>query len=212
MDRIAHRPLPVDFRNLSRRAGALSQDALPRLRRRLAERYPRWFGAEISPAARRRRLGLALLVLSLGLGAWAYEASTDDALWGWKSRHFPSNDAWSSALGSRGYQSVTQADRLNRVLRTLPSQLDVSGSVWSTTDQNWIAIYPRDAGEGTGAPVLYCYLCEELPLAWNPEGRGWDGFDQTIIKMDRGLPALRGRKPKKSQKREEYHDPRELRY
>lgn len=166
---------------------------------------PRW--PTVDARKRRMAAGALLLAGSAVTGLWAYDQSVADGLSQWKRTHFPSRGAWIHALGELGYQNVSDPGALAKALRNLPSQIDSEGSVWSSPDSSWIAVY--DTGEHGLLLQGYCLTCSKPTRAWEPLGTGWDGFDSAL---ERGRRAAEKLRPLAHPRKEEPIDPREIRY
>jgi hypothetical protein len=164
----------------------------PRLPARLRALSPRRLFGDVRerlPALRprfrvpRRAVGGALLVAAAGLGFWAQDLSRFEALWDWEHGHFPGPIVWRHALGGRGFQSVDPASSFGaRATRTLPATLDAAGAIWVSADSEWLAVWSRPT---EAIPMeLYCRECRFPPSAWQPGGRGWQGFEQALAHAD----------------------------
>jgi hypothetical protein len=161
--------------------------------------------------SRRIRLGAAM-VLSIGLGCFAFERSKELALSDWTRSHPPSAAAWRHSLVSRGYTRLQRPGELSKALRGLPIQLDSGGSAWVSRDANWIAVilHPDEAVPAE----VFCADCSRSLYGqgqgWEPAGTGWLAFDVALARADRALERLRSNpKPRRALFPD---DPRELRY
>ena len=155
---------------------------------------------------RKRALGVALLLVSLIVGIWAHDLAQAEALGGWLRMHPPSNRIWNHALESRGYRALSDLKQLQRASKTLPALVDEEGSVWTSSDTTWVAVFQKQ-DDGLSS-VLYCLECQKPPAGWEPSGRGWEAFDPVLARADLAAKRLRPvAKPRQAPS-----DPRELRY
>lgn len=163
-------------------------------------------------AHRRKLIGLCWLLLSVILGFWAEQIAQSEALQTWKDTHPPSPRVWRHALGSLGFEQCTDSKVLQKVLRNIPSMVDDHGSIWLSTETQWIAIYSNE--EDSTFPVdiygLNCALPKEGVRNWNNFNSGWDGFDQVLEHLTQALPHSPKMVEKKKSKLS--RDSREIRY
>ena len=114
---------------------------------------------------------------------------------------------WRHSLESRGYALVREARQRRVAERSLPALIDDEGTVWSSADSSWIAVFQRQPdGE---AAALYCLDCARRPDGWQPLGRGWAAYDPALARADAAAAARVKPAPPR---RAEPADPRELRY
>jgi hypothetical protein len=157
---------------------------------------------------RKRWAGAFLLIGSLGLGVGANLFSQAEALSGWERAHFPSEKLFQKCVKSLGLRQLEDARQLHRILRTMPVYLDQGGTIWTSADFNWIAYFADP--EKTLQVQVYCLDCSSPPKRWNPQGRGWNGFENTIEMIEKMVASHRAIQApgKKAIKK----DPREVIY
>jgi hypothetical protein len=193
MDHADRRFGGVGFAGLSGRVRALSPSRLP---------VP-------GPGIR----GLALIAVAIGLGIWAQSMAEGEAIRRWKRDHAPGRELWERSLGFLGFVRLNEIEKAHRVLRTLPSTLDLSPTAWTDADRRWVAVYEAHAED---PEVRLYYRRRRLPGppsapradGWRWAGVGWDGFEEALRRieppLDESAPAPRLRRP--------VRDPREIRY
>lgn len=157
----------------------------------------------------RKRLFSALLLgSSLLLGVWANELSELEAIKKWERTHLPSERLFEFAMGSRGLRGVSEPRQLQKLIRSITTHLDATGSVWLSSDLNWVAFY---SNPDQGIQVqFYCLECLKLPQNWQPVGIGWLALEQVTGVLDQRkseihLSAVRNPKTV-------FRDPREVVY
>lgn len=156
----------------------------------------------------KRALGAGMLLTALVLGIWAQDLARAQALSEWLRTHPPSAEAWTHALASAGLVPVSDTRLIGRAARSLPSLVDLEGSVWIAPDSNWVAVFQRRENDST--PALFCHDCGTLPSTWSPAGVGWAAFDLALSTL-REAAAARAPLPS-PRKRAQPRDPREIVY
>jgi|GEM_PF-4807106 len=161
---------------------------------------------------RRKIIGLCWILLSVFLGFRAEQIAQSEALHSWKETHPPSTRVWRHALGSLGFEHCKDSKVLQKVLRSLPSMIDDHGSIWLSTQNQWIAIYSNE--ENSTFPVdiygLNCNLPNREIRNWDNFNSSWDGFDKILEHLNQIQPQS----PKLVEKRKSKipRDSREIRY
>jgi hypothetical protein len=154
---------------------------------------------------RRRLTGLLFLLLSIGLGAWAYDEAKSDALRSWEKSHPPSAKVWEHALGSKALTVPGKKSRVSQAARSLPARLEEEGTAWISGDKNWVAVF--NAPEADPPYRLFCRNCDLAPPSWDPAGHGWRAFERILSELDTAVTSSPVRK-----RISEPSDPREIRY
>jgi hypothetical protein len=156
----------------------------------------------------RRALTGSLFLGGICLATLAYDATARESLWSWKMRNLPQPPVWRHAMGSRGYREIPEEREsalFQRVLKTLPSQTEIAGQVWTGKGGAWLAVFH---GGGTEPVQLFCRRCKGKPESWVPvEGVGWDALTPALEEAER-LAKLEPVVPERA----EYRDPRAIRY
>ncbi len=175
-----------DKLRLEKRAESLSKGYLREIRNSISKTYRRY-----------QRLWVAalFLVLSLALGDRANEMSQKTGASSWEKSHPPSQKVIFYSLKSRGLTLIQGVSFFQKIYRTIPTSLDEEGSIWLSEDANWVAFFLASA-EAIPAQI-YCLICKQLPVRWEPLGRGWQAFEKSLEELDHKIAALKLSRPKK---------------
>jgi hypothetical protein len=169
---------------------------------------PRWRLPSFGRGKRKLIAGGLLLVSSACAAIWAEKISRSTALDEFEHSRTPSSKVWDFSLQSRGYRKLKDAWLIQKAIRRLPATLDTPGSVWSSRDSDWIAVFVNP--EQSIPEAVFCFQCEAPPSDWKPMGMGWPAFDRTLAESEAYVAAVKARvKPKKPV---EFRDSREVRY
>jgi hypothetical protein len=159
---------------------------------------------------------IAFALFSIILGVWAYQTCCEETSLEWQKRHFPGPAVWKTGLQSEGYLWLQKQEQLSRALKNLPSRLDTGNKAWQSSGTKgqpvWWAIYGV-AGDSSD-PLIFCVKCSDPPKTWEPVGEGWSGFEAVIAKAhdQSHLYPLETKEKKAVVGRQEFFDPREIRY
>jgi len=153
-----------------------------------------------------RLLGAASLVLSVLLGFHANSISEREAIQRWERSHLPSSSIVRFALTSQGWQEIQDQKKIEKLMRSIPVTLDEGGSIWNSSDWNWILFYSHSID--LLQVQFYCYHCSEFPKIWTPLGIGWMGFEKALEGVRLKLESEKTLLPKKIWA--PWKDPREI--
>ncbi len=177
MDHLSHDKSASRYLGFSHRIRALSKDSL-KLR---AENISLAFQRRINGKTYRALLATCTLAISLLFGVLAQSWVGRTTLEAWLKDHAPPAETWRTLLDAHHYRLVNETSILQKISRTLPSQLDLKNSLWISTDGHWLVIYQPDAN----APAPYELFVWEgvlsqkmLPIpAWEYRGTSWEGME-----------------------------------
>jgi len=167
------------------------------------------FAGEGNAIYRRTVAGVWLVVSAL-LAHAAYQAAQNESLTRWQRENAPHQRVWSSALDPNGFSELREPERIQKIVRTLPSATDDRANAWYSADGNWVAIYSQDSVQVFGkirGEYFSSRIEEEEPRkskkkgrkkmirvkrlqspwppppnteAWQLAGVGWFGLDETL--------------------------------
>lgn len=165
--------------------------------------------ASLSHGARRKLAAAGLLALSVASAVKGVEICRESALSEWERTRFPSEKAWTHALGSRGYRRLENPRILQKINHTLPMSLDSNLSAWISPDSLWVTIFLKP--DSALPQAIFCFRCAPpFPKSWESQGNSWEGFDRTLGRLD---ATANGRKAAPGILRpSSRRDPREIRY
>ncbi|MEK6705574.1 MAG: hypothetical protein AABZ06_07280 [Bdellovibrionota bacterium] len=159
--------------------------------------------------------GAFLVLIAICLAAVANRIARNEAFRELEKNHFPSPLIWDYALTARGFHKVTE-NLMQRVYRSLPLTISSEGTVWSSKDLQWFAVYDRNINQQN--PVtIYCRSCKnhskeiQTLVYWEPHGSGWAALETISISLDRDLSNITTNS-KSSINSVLARDPREIRY
>lgn len=159
-----------------------------------------------------------LLMSSFVLGIWAYEMTQTESLLRWEKEHIPSTYIVQKSLQALGFHSISDLKIMTRLFRSLSLNADEVGGFWMSADHHWVAYYGRDPLQGDELSFqFYCLMSQNpsLPLNWLPLSRGWKGFEEVLLVLEKKAPSLGDQhsfvKIKKG-KKQITRDPREIIY
>ncbi len=145
---------------------------------------------------------------SIFLGIWANELSEAEAVRKWERSHLPSEQIFGFAMGSRRLLFVSDDKRVQKLIHSISTHLDEAGSVWLSSDSNWVAFYSHP--DQMIQVRFYCLDCTQIPHQWQPLGVGWFALEKVIAALDQKKAKA---VPLPSQKRKVMlRDPREVVY
>jgi hypothetical protein len=135
-----------------------------------------------------RGLGGIFLLLAVAMGMWANEWSEQEAILKWEKTHLPSLKVIQHALESRGMVWLRDSAKIHRCLKSLPTSVDEKGAFW-LHDKGWVVFFSQTPE--MLIPQLYCLNCHEIGGQWSSMGRGWSGFENTMVQLDQRMKSLR---------------------
>jgi|GEM_PF-1154317 hypothetical protein len=134
-----------------------------------------------------RGLGGVLLALAVAMGVYANEWSEQEALLRWEKTHLPSSRVIQYAMESRRMVWLQDPSKVHRGLKSLPVSADEKGTFWFN-EKGWVVFFSQTPE--MLIPQLYCFRCEEGGDQWSPMGRGWTGFENTMLRIDQWMESL----------------------
>ena len=159
-----------------------------------------------------------LLVSSFVLGVWAYEMTQTESLLRWEKEHIPSTYIVQKSLQALGFSSVSDLKIITQLLRSLSLNADEGGGFWMSADHEWVAYYGHDPLQGGELSFQFYCIKSQSPssaLSWVPLSRGWKGFEEVLLALEKKAPSLQDKssflKIKKG-KKPVIRDPREIIY
>ncbi len=157
--------------------------------------------------------GAAFFLVALVLGLWANQSSEFYALLGWRQNEGPSSQIWQYTLEAKHYFKIINTEAKEKTLRSLPLSVDTRNSVWISLDGHRIVVFLKE--NQNNEPLAFSdgfiepkkpgfHKTLPTPVQWELVGRGWVGFDELLIRIDKKPPLILAR-PKL-----QYHDSREI--
>lgn len=158
----------------------------------------------------RKCFGVASFLLSIFLGMVANSYSEQEALKRWEKNHVPSYSVVQFAMGSRGLMLNQNLSITQKLMRSLPTNLDDPGSFWMSQDSSWFAYYGNSNQQAQ--VQFYRMGSSSLPHHWIPMGVGWRALEKSIDAVDRVKLSNQSRKIHPAQRAKQRLDPRQLVY
>ena len=155
-------------------------------------------------------IALGLIVMAGVFGCLAHTVTQGEAIYRWERQHIPDLKSLEALVTSVGFQNLGRQKVYEKILRQFPMGHDEFGSIWASSDLNWVGYYPTSEYEEQ--PHLYCRECLKIPENWDFWGVGWvslEGLLNEIRKKPAG-PSSSSKSP--GSKRPLERDPREIVY
>jgi hypothetical protein len=164
--------------------------------------------------ARKRLLSIFWIALAGLFGVWANEASELQAWNRFKKDHFPGRAVISAVLNGYHFVQIQESDRLQKILRTVPTHLDEEGAFWISTNRKWI-VHFSDWDDWVQAQVFSleekgAKATRREALKWERLGVKWEGIERLLRLLEEAKQDKTQSKPFQSHRR--FRDPREIVY
>jgi hypothetical protein len=139
--------------------------------------------------------GLLGLAAAIAVGTWADHQNQLRADERWHEGHRPSRAVWVSSLARFGFQPLSGIEALHRIVRTLPTNVDPQAGAWIDRASGHVTVFDSETSEPW---VLERRGTSVKPGDWEPLGRGWDGLEAALARLE-GLkpesPKAQGLRP-----------------
>ena len=164
-------------------------------------------------------LAFLFLCLSFFISLSAYNVTSDQAVKSWIANNVPKKSDFLLISKTFKFREVTYLDLLHASIRSLPSQTDLNGSLWMSSDGFWVAYY-YDENYASIPLIMTSHfdiytvkskikrkklskLKKLIPENWNYLGRGWPALQLFLNSY---------KIPKKSKSINLWKDPRQIYY
>ncbi len=156
-------------------------------------------------------LGLLCIIGSLFFANLANDWTARNAIQKWNSANGPSLGTLKLALTERNFTQLVSTNKIHKILRGMPLNLDLEGKTWISTDKTWLVFFLNN--NSNALPLIFFHNSSKgavSQLAWEPIDTGWLGFEQLTLILD--TAKLPQPKITITKKQNAAHDPRAIYY